>query len=195
MKTERRHSDGRSWLHNMSVPSRSVLRFARAVLPGRRYLVDGRPRGIDSESVAAWTSAVHECLARDGMAALAALVELYRAGRKPTPARVRRIVRKRRGDPEATVDRAFAEVLPLAGVPDALGVFLPAPPLAVDFFRRDCPTPPGPPPTPLDPLTSLAVLAHRSGPLYVRARPVEPSLIVLERAVLVIPEFEQPEGG
>ncbi len=189
MSTERRHSDGRSWLHNMSVPSRSVLRCARAVLPGRRYLVDGLPRGLDSESASAWTSAVHECLARDGMAALAALAELYRAGRKPTPARIRRRTRKHRGDPAATVDRAFAEVLPLAGVPDALGVFLPAPPLAtVDFFRRDGPTP-------LDPLTSLAVLAHRSGPLYVRARPVEPSLIVIERCLLVIPESEQPEGG
>jgi len=189
MSSERGHIDRRSWLHNMSVPSRSVLRCARAVLPGRRYLVDGLPRGIDAESAAALTAAVHECLARDGMAALAALVELYRAGRKPTPARVRRIVRKRRSDPEATVDRAFAEVLPLAGVPDALGVFLPAPPLAgVDFFQRGCPTP-------LDPLTSLAVLAHRSGPLFVRARPVEPSLIVLERAVLVIPDLEEPHRG
>ena len=193
MRTERRHSDGRSWLHNMSVASRSVLRCARAVLPGRRYLVDGLPRGIDTESAAALTAAVHECLARDGMAALAALVELYRAGRKPTPARVRRIVRKRRGDPAEAVERAFGQALSLAGVPDALGVFLPAPPLAVDFFRRDCPTPPGPLPTPLDPLTSLAVLAHRSGPLYVRARPIEPSLIVLERSVLVIPEFEEPD--
>jgi hypothetical protein len=186
MRPERGQDDQRSWLHNMSVPSRSVLRCERAVLPGRRYLVDGLPRGIDAESAAALTAAVHECLARDGMATLAALVDLYRAGRKPTPARVRRMARKHRGDPAATVDRAFAEVLPLAGVPDALGVFLPAPPLAaVGFFRRDGHTL-------LDPLTSLAVLAHRSGPLYVRARPVEPSLIVLERCVLVIPDLEEP---
>jgi hypothetical protein len=185
MEAERGHDGRRSWLHNMSVPPRSALRLARAVLPGRRYLVDGLPRGSDSESAAARTRAVQECLALDGMAALAALVELHRAGRKPTPARVRRIARRHRGDPAATVDRAFAEVLPLAGVPDTLGVFLPAPPrAAVDFFRRG--------PTPLDPLTSLAVLAHRSGPLYVPARPVEPSLIVLERSVLVIPEFDEP---
>jgi hypothetical protein len=99
------------------------------------------------------------------------------------------MIRKRRCDPEATVDRAFAEVLPLAGVPDALGVFLPAPPLAaVGFFRPDGHTL-------LDPLTSLAVLAHRSGPLYLRARPVEPSLIVLERCVLVIPDLEEPHSG
>ena len=99
------------------------------------------------------------------------------------------MARKHRGDPAATVDRAFAEVLPLAGVPDALGVFLPAPPSrAADPFRRDGQAL-------LDPLTSLAVLAHRSGPLYLRARPVEPSLIVLERCVLVIPDLEEPHRG
>jgi hypothetical protein len=182
MKAEHGHDDRRSWLHNMSVPSRSVLRCARAVLPGRRYLVDGLPSGLDEKSAAALAAAVHECLAQDGMTALAALVELHRSGRKVTPARLRRWARKRRDDPAATVDRAFTEVLPPAGAFDVLGVFLPAPPLtAVDLFRRERWTP-------LDPLTSLAVLAHRSGPLYVPARPVEPSLIVLERCLLVIPE-------
>jgi hypothetical protein len=186
MRPERGQDDQRSWLHNMSVPSRSVLRCERTVLPGRRYLVDGLPRGTDAEAGIDGVRALHEYLAAYGMAALAALIELARAGRKVEPAKVRSRARKFRGDPAEAVERAFGQALSLAGVPDALGVCLPAPPLAaVDLIRRDGPTL-------LDPLTSLAVLAHRSGPLYLRARPVEPSLIVLERCVLVIPDLEEP---
>jgi hypothetical protein len=186
MSSERGHSDGRSWLHNMSVPSRSVLRCARAVLPGRRYLVDGLPRGTDAEAGIDGDRALHEYLAEYGMAALAALIELATAGRKVEPAKVRSRARKFRGDPAEAVERAFGQALSLAGVPAAIGVFLPATAVAGGCGSGQARA------TPLDPTASIAVLAHRSGPLYVRARPVEPSLIVLERCVLVIPDFEEP---
>jgi hypothetical protein len=181
MSSERGHNDGRSWLHNMSVPSRSVLRCARAVLPGRRYLVDGLPRGTDSEAGIDGDRALHEYLAEYGMAALAALIELARAGRKVEPAKVRSRARKFRGDAAEAVERAIAQALLLAGVPTAIGVFLPAASVAGGSQSGRARE------TPLDPPASLAVLARRSGPLYVPARPVEPSLIVLERCVLVFP--------
>jgi hypothetical protein len=169
-----------SWLHNMSVPSRSVLTCARARLPGRRYLVDWLPSGVTAGSEADWSEAMHRRLARAGMPALAALSDLYRAGRQPTPALIVAIARAGGGDAAGRAEAAFGEVLSRLGLPGGMGVFLPAPAALTQEAGANGMTR-------LDPLTSLAILARRSGPLYVPARSIEPSLIVLERCVLVFP--------
>lgn len=69
----------------------------------------------------------------------------------------------------AQLDAALAD----AGVPDSIGVFL-------DEDERAAPL--------LDAVAALAVLARRSGPLYLPARRFEPSLVRLTATVLFFAE-------
>jgi hypothetical protein len=202
----------RSWLHNMSVPARSRLTCARAVLPGRRYLVDWLPTGMDGERASGWNAAIQDCLERHGMAALAVLVAYgsadppnadglgrlvglfrgepgnalsdwitaARTGCGPASARrVRHVARRFGGDADRCVTQAFDEALRGCGLPNRMGVFLPAHSLDRTTPRARIRR--------LSSLESLAVLARRCGPLYVPGRPIEPSLIRLNPCLLVLP--------
>jgi hypothetical protein len=199
----------RCWLHNMSVPARSRLTCARAVLPGRRYLVDWLP-GMGDDHASGWNAAIQDCLERHGMVALAVLlafrpadppnpgcidrlvagfrgepgnvlsdwVTAARTGCGPASARrVRHLARRFGGDADRCVTETFDEALRGFGLPNRMGVFLPA-----SSSDRTIPSAPR-----LSSLESLAVLARRCGPLYVPARPIEPSLIKLNPCLLVLP--------
>lgn len=209
-----------SWLHNMSVPARSTLTCARAALPGRRYLVNWLPPWIDGEAASRRNPAIEACIAAHGVAALAVLVAwgsadppdvqslgrlALRFRRRPgsvlsdyltaaltgcgpsLPRRARLLARRFDGDAEACVKRAFDEALAGSEVPDRMGVFLP-----VGSSRAGAPGDRAPL-QPLGSLASLAVLAHRCGPLYVPSRPIEPSLINLNSCVLVFHGTRAPE--
>lgn len=78
---------------------------------------------------------------------------------------------------ERDLERMFSEARAKAGIPDRLGVFAPAP---KDGLSSAVP--------PLDLITSLAVLAHRSGNTFLPRRRIHASLITLWDGLLLFPE-------
>jgi len=147
-------------LHNMSVPSTSRIAVARAFHPGLRFRV-----ALSWQASRARVS-LRERLGRRGWRA--AWDILAAAG--DAPARVPRARRQ----PEA-LQRHLEEALQKAGVPDRVGVFL-----EEDVGEETSPL--------LPPAAALAVLARRSGPLYLPTRRLEPSLVDPDALVLFFPE-------
>jgi hypothetical protein len=147
-------------LHNMSVPSRSTVVVRRAELPGVRYSIDCR----------SLTGPVADALRSHGARAVLALLEtsgglLFKAAlRRPWRRSVEHVAAER-----------FTRALADAGIPERVGVFVTPDPGA-----------PQAPPTNL--ATALAVLARRSGALYLPRRRFTPSLIVPAHVVLTFPE-------
>lgn len=150
-------------LHNMSVPSISRVAVARAHHPGLRLRV-GLAWQVGRSQVS-----LRDRLGRRGWRA--AWDILAAAGE--APARVRGA---RRG-PEA-LERHLEEALREAGVPGRLGVFL-------DEDIGDATHPL------LPPSAALAVLARRSGPLYLPSRRLELSLVDPQALVLFFPEVSR----
>jgi muconolactone delta-isomerase len=149
---------GAGLLHNMSVPPRSTVQVSRATLPGRRYFVNSN-----------WLSNRGlEALRTLGAAAALALMDgndendLDAMLARVPPESAENIVADR-------MTRALTE----ERVPNRIGVFM-----ALD---RE-------PSHKLTRAASLAVLARRSGPLYLPRRRFAPSLIVPTNLYLVFPE-------
>ena len=160
--TTRRRNRAPDVLHNMSVPSTSRITVARAGFPGLRFAVDlAQPRGRKGDDL-------RNRLAKGGWRAAWRLLET----RKNAPPRAGN--KKRR--PEH-LERHLRESLQKAGVPDRLGVFLAEDENGSQAARI------------LPPAAALAVLARRSGPLYLPSRRLEPSLADPRRPlVLFFPE-------
>ena len=149
-----------SLLHNMSVPSTSRVVVARAVHPGLRFRV-----ALPSQAGRARAS-LRERLGRRGWRAAWDIL----ASVGDAPSRTRGVRRR----PEA-LERHLEQALRKAGVPDRIGLFL----------DEDVGAETGPL---LPPSAALAVLARRSGPLYLPSRPLEPSLVDPQAVVLFFPE-------
>jgi hypothetical protein len=145
----------------MSVPATSRITVARARLPGLRFVV----RLDDAAGLGG--SEIHDRLGKGGWRA--AWTFLRQRGDAPAKSGGRR-------RPE-DLERHLRESLERAGVPDRLGVFLAEEESAPAAAER------------LSPAAALAVLARRSGPLYVPSRRLEPSLADPRRPlVLFFPE-------
>jgi hypothetical protein len=147
-------------LNNMSVPSTSRLTVVRAAHPGLRF-----------RAALAWQlerphSALRDRLRRGGWKAAWDLLE--RAGDAParTPGRRRR---------EDLLAAHLEARLCASGVPDRVGVFL-----EESVGDESSPL--------LPPAAALAVLARRSGPLYLPSRALEVSLADPLPLVLFFPE-------
>lgn len=154
-------------LHNMSVPPRSTVRVARQDLAGLRVPV------LVAPLLPAPVSQVEKLLARHGDGAARALLE---AGPGCTIAQLGRLARLLAADPAtpARLRQRFEQALAAAGLPDRVGVVLPAP------AKR--------PPVQLDLAASLAVLSRVSGALYLPRRAGEASLLRLAPVVVLFPE-------
>jgi hypothetical protein len=152
-------------LHNMSVPSSSRLTVRRAIHPGRRFLADlpsQLPEGDWEYLDAKPSKRVWRW----------AWSLLERAGDPPP-------LRPRERRTREALERHLAESLRRARVPDRIGVFL--------LEGRAGPRSPARPRL-LRPAAGLAVLARRSGPLYLATRALDPSLANTAPAVLFFPE-------
>ena len=147
-------------LHNMSVPSTSTVRVVRAVHPGLRLHI------ALASHLSPPREGLRERLGRGGW--LAAWEMLEALGEAPPRAGGGR----RR--PEA-LERHLEDALRKAGVPDRVGVFL----------EEDAGGDPG---SRLSPAAALAVLARRSGRLYLPSRRIECSLADPQPLVLFFPE-------
>jgi hypothetical protein len=147
-------------LHNMSVPPTSRIQVARALFPGLRLRV-GLAWQLDRPR-----PALRERLGRGGWRAAWAILES--AGEAPP----RRAGRQRK--PEA-LEQHLEDALRRAGVPDRVGLFL----------EEDIAAETGPL---LPPAAALAVLARRSGRLYLPSRRLECSLVDPHPLVLFFPE-------
>ena len=148
------------FLHNMSVPSTSRVTVARAFHPGLRLRV-GLAWQLGRSRVS-----LRDRLGRRGWRAAWDIL----AGAGDAPPRAAGARRR----PEA-LERHLEEALRTAGVPDRLGVFLDE-----DIADETGPL--------LSPAASLAVLARRSGPLYLPSRRLECSLVDPHALVLFFPE-------
>ena len=151
-------------LHNMSVPPTSQVQVARAAFPGLRFCL--RFPRIEGR----WLHTLRDGLARGGWRKAWTVLE----SRDDAPTTGRGAARR-----QEDLERHMLDSLHRAGVPDRLGVFL-------DEFQADPGTV-----RPLPPAAILAVLARRSGRLYVPSRRLEPSLAdPCGVAVLFFPEEE-----
>ena len=178
-----------AWLHNMSTPPRSLIRCARATLPGRRFIVDWIPPRTDARHAAEGIATLEQCLEAHGMAGLAALATEFAAGRWPPAELLEKRVRRFRGNARATVAELFEAARRDAALPTGVGVFLP--------LGAPDGSPAGGSSTAcrLHGLRALAVLARRCGPLYVPDRPIEPSLVRLSPGLLVFPRGDDDAPG
>jgi hypothetical protein len=147
-------------LHNMSVPTTSRITLARACHPGLRFRV-----GLASQTSQP-CEALRDKLARGGWRAAWEVLDLV--GCAPPEGDVAR------HRPEA-LRRHLEAVLREAGVPARVGVFLDEDVKAATGAL-------------LSPAAALAVLARRSGPLYLPSRRLEPSLADPKPLVLFFPE-------
>ena len=167
-----------AWLHNMSVPSRSTLAVRREWLGGQCF--DVCPRvGTERPSSPALASWVAEALRAHGASALLALLLEPLRPASSLEARVARALQRLdgSGDTQARADEALEEALRAAGVPPRVGVFVPrneAPPRDATWLGLPA---------------CLAVLARRSGPLYLPGRRIDASLICPTDTLLVFPEL------
>lgn len=177
---------GASMLHNMSVPPRSTVAVRRCRLRGRYFELCEPDTGGDFATL----TLASRVLERHG--AVAALVMI---GHGFDPEWVltgdfERTARRLAEEPEYAVtadsnDRLntlWHDALAAAGVPAQLGIFAPG---GAPRGRR----------AKLDEVASLAVLARRSGPLYLPERPFEPSLIRIGGGVLFFPDAGSANTG
>ncbi len=162
-------------LHNMSVPPRSVLRVERCVLTGRRYHVDLCGGHAAPGATAAELTALFR---RHGIVCAAALIDASRAcpSADEISARIGRLTDERAG---RRVERECAKALEALRLPAGLGVFVDEDPAPEQ--RR------------LGTTEAIAVLAARSGPLFMPGR-FEPSLINVARTTLWFPAAGRPGG-
>ena len=151
-------------LHNMSVPPRSTLQVRRASHPGRRFRVD-----LTEQLSRGSATGLRRRLGERGWNLAWSL--LTKAG--DGPPRPHRKHRTR----DVLVGH-LEDALRRAAVPDAVGVFLDEGPRASRA-------------RPLGPAATLAVLARRSGPLYLPARALDPSLVDPRPLVLFFPEVNR----
>lgn len=150
-------------LHNMSVPSTSRVAVARVAHPGLRFRV-----GLAWQAGRA-ASSLRDRLGRRGWRA--AWDILAAAGEAPP----RTSGARRRSE---ALESHLEEALRVAGVPGRLGLFL-------DEDIGDATHPL------LPPAAALAVLARRSGPLYLPSRRLELSLVDPQALVLFFPEVSR----
>lgn len=147
-------------LHNMSVPPRSTVQVSRSVLPGQRFVLDGR--WLDKTVV--------QRLLTHGAAAALELAEGRDGSLEPL------LAGQSSKAVEARAAECFSAALAAQGVPGRIGIFL-------DEDSRSSHVPL------LNRAATLAVLSRRSGPLYLPRRRFNPSLITPMKAlVLVFPE-------
>jgi hypothetical protein len=164
-------------LHNMSVPPRSKLTLQREVLPGRRYRVAiEAPVNADAE----WPipASLTRYFRKDGAACALAL--LHPPALRPVNWFRDQIAMFRHdADALATLRQLCDAELDRVGLPDGFGFFVDETPGPV---LNTLPTP-----------AAIAVLAARSGPLYLPGR-FEPSLITAGAVTLFFPSVEG-DGG
>jgi len=148
-------------LHNMSVPPRTTFRVRRERLVGRRFRVNLRT------SIPGATPESNETIARrirnDNGAYLLKLIEGRDSHRRRGA---------RHGDASAQLRAVCETALALLSLPAGLGFFV------------DEPDAPGDVAVPA--AAAVAILAARSGPLYLPGR-FEPSLISLKPVTLFFP--------
>ena len=152
-------------LHHMSVPPRTRLRIKRASLEGRRYRVD-IAGATDVRQRRVNVDRIRRQLPRDGTACLLPLVQ--EAWWKSAP----------EGDAAEHVREACARALDDLQLPDRLGFFVHEPDAPED--------------SPVPTAAAIAILAARSGPLYVPGR-FEPSLMTIEPVTLFFPSVEEDD--
>jgi hypothetical protein len=152
-------------LHNMSVPPTSRVTVSRVRLPGLRFGVDlAGALGKKGDDL-------RDSLAKGTWTSVWSLV-----GPWSEDLEVAWFLGRDMAD---DVKRHLLEELQKAGVPDRPGVFL----------EEEEASPDRPPA--LSPAAALAVLARRSGPIYLPSRRLEPSLADPRRPlVLFFPEEE-----
>jgi len=148
----------------MSVPATSRLTVARHRLPGLRFVVRlAHAAGLGGGEI-------RDRLAKDGWRAAWRFLALR--GDAPQ-------TRGRKRSQEA-LERHLEAALERADVPARVGVFLAEEDAAPEVARI------------LEPAAALAVLARRSGPLYLPSRRLEPSLADPRRSfVLFFPEEQE----
>ena len=162
-------------LHNMSVPPRSVLSVQRAVLSGKRYRIS------TTTTLCTWTgldeAGLTHCLRQDGAACALALL---RARRSPMTKAFATNVARHRLDPAApaTLRQACDAALSKLALPEGFGFFVDE---SLQSGDRELST-----------TEAIAVLAARSGPLYLPGR-FEPSLIVPKDVTLFFPSHAAAE--
>lgn len=164
-------------LHNMSVAPRSMLTLQRAELPGRRFRV-----AISKSAVgygkwpddAELTRYFREDGAACALAVLNPALPLTAAQLRKQIAKFRRVK-----DALATLQEQCDAALRRLHLPDGFGFF-------VDEMQ-------GPRLAPLSVAATLAILAARSGPLYLPGR-FEPSLITAGAVTLFFPSLEEGRG-
>lgn len=156
-------------LHNMSVPPRTQLAVRRAHLRGRRYRLD-LWTSIARRAPSADAAAVMRRIRKDGGAYLLGLIESPGAaktspGQAGVPARLRRLCMAALGRLQ---------------LPNGFGFFVDEPDDPEDRA--------------LDAAAAIAILAARSGPLFLPGR-FEPSLIILHPVTLFFPDLPgEPDG-
>lgn len=158
-------------LHNMSVAPRSMLTLRREEIRGRRVRVAvGRSAQDQWPDNAALTRLFRE----DGVACALAMLQV-RAPVKTTELREQIAEARRTANPLGTLRRLCDTALADLGLPDGFGFFVGDP----DGSRLET----------VPVVASIAILAARSGPLYVPGR-FEPSLISAGAVTLFFPWFE-----
>lgn len=155
-------------LHNMSVPSRTRLTVRREHLRGRRYRLD-LWTAIARRAPSADATAVMRRIRRDSGAYLLGLIE--------DPGNVK--ARRRKAGVPARLRQLCLDELARLRLPDSFGFFVEEP-----DDRKDRAVPPA---------AAIAILAARSGPLYLPGR-FEPSLIAFHPVTLFFP-FMPSESG
>jgi len=165
-------------LHNMSVPPRSTLTLQREELPGRRYRVG---IGTSVMGCSGWPQdpVLTRCFREDGVACALAMLN---AGPAVTVVQLRnQIVKWRRTrNALATLRQRCDTALRSLHLPGGFG-----------FFVDETP---GAGLAPLSLEAALAILAARSGPLYLPGR-FEPSLITAGAVTLFFPFVQEARGG
>jgi hypothetical protein len=166
-------------LHNMSVPPWSRLQVARAHFKGKRFAVQPfRSPAYDPKDRIAIEKDVDAKFAEHGAAYSLALLSVRFEPEESYSRRLACRIHKLADDP--TAPERFAsvceEALKQAGVPDALGVFMPQDQQPTGLRRRSM-------------ALELALLARRSGFIYLPQRPIDASLISWSSGVFLFPAW------
>lgn len=167
-----------TWLHNMSVPSRSTLTVRREWIGGLCFDVcpmvnGGAGQRIRIDAVGWAVRGLRGCGPRALLALLLEPPEPFDTWRARVGTLRRTLARQH--DVETRLAEVIDDVLLAAGVPPRVGVFVPGGPVPPREATR------------LGFAASLAVLGRRSGPLYLPSRRVDGSLIQAAGVLLVFP--------
>jgi hypothetical protein len=168
----------------MSVPSRSTLAVRREWLGGSCFEVCLRSPNAAGELTEAepWIArALRDHGASAMLALLSESIEPLSSWRRRITQSRRRLARQ--GNVCARLDETLGAALAAAGIPQRVGVFVPRSGSAPDGATR------------LGLAASLAVLGHRSGPLFLPGRRVDASLIALADTLLVFPDDAAAGAG